>query len=513
MSNPIPMVLPFVRRAARWILQVPLGWIALLVVGQVILARRQLVGASAFDESYFVWEGWAVNHHLVPYRDFMEFKPPVVFWMNGIALRLFGVEGYGYRWLFVLGLIVATVALFAVLCCRGAERALAFLAAAAIAYATLAPHLHDSGLDDSETIGMLFFLYGVALLLWGGARIDLTTVLGGASLALAVLSKEPYVFPVLATWATLGLLARDDHLQPWWRYAKLTALGVLIVVLPVLIYLLVTRALPFYLRDVRLYFSYADQIGCLKPHSLAELARQLWPRLTATLLIPAMFASAVPLLLAFAILPGSGLAARIGLVFSVLGGFYAVSIGGCYFGHYFTMGLAGLFLWIALGVLVLGRWLAPATPELRRWVCWALLAGGLLHMGPTVAAAAQGSQPVARGDILNIPTSLVDLIKRSSAPGDTILSDGSPALYVLADRRPAIRFVCLLDELIPTAAGRTDEERLAPIRARLRAHPPKIVYLGPEFEGRKVRTRSALIMPFLSEQKYRRINDRLYLHP
>ena len=501
------------RRVARWIGSAPLVWIGLLVVGDIILAGRQLGAPSGFDESYFVWEGWAVNHHLVPYRDFMEFKPPVVFWMNGLALRLFGTSGFGFRWLFILSLVLATVLLFVVLCRRGADRALAFLAAAAVAYGTMAPHLHDSALDDSETIGMLFFLYGTTALLWVGALGEVTIVLGGTLLSLAVLSKEPFALPVLATWATLGFLARDGRALPWRRYAALTTLGVAIVVLPLLFYLVATHALPFYLRDVRLYFSYAQRIGCEHPHSLRQLWQQAWPRITAAVLIPEMFASAVPLWVAFAVLPGARLAVRLGLVFAVLAGFYSVTVGGCYFPHYFTMGLTGLFLWTALGALVLSRWLDQAPPDLRRWVRWALLAGAVVHMGPTMALLARTNHPVPHGDTLSIAPSVVAFVKKSTSSHDTIFSDGSPALYVLTDRRPAIREVCLLDELIPAGAGHTDEERLAPLRAELLARPPKVVFFGPEFASRKQRTRDALWVPFLRDLHYQRISDELYLRP
>jgi hypothetical protein len=512
MVNHIPWV-PLARRAARWIRGAPFVWIALLIVGELILARRQQGTPSGFDESYFVWEGWAVNHHLVPYRDFIEFKPPVVFWMNGLALRLFGASGFGYRWLFVLSLVLATVLLFVVLCRRGADRALAFLAAFAVAFATMAPHLHDTGLDDSETIGMLFFLYGTTALLWVGALGDFTLVLGGALLSLAVLSKEPFVFSVVATWATLGFLAREERGLPWRRYAALTALGVAMVVLPVLLYLVATRALPFYLRDVRLYFSYAQQIGCEHPHSLGELWQQSWQPLRDRVLIPDMFASAVPLLVAFAVLSGAGLAVRIGLVLSVLGGFYSVTLGGCYFPHYFTMALTGLFLWIALGALALSRWLEAAPLDLRRWVRWTLVAGAVVHIGPTVALAARTSYPIPHGDTLNVPPGVVAFVKKFTTPRDTIFSDGSPALYVLTDRRPAIRDVCLLDELMPGNAGQSDEKRVAPMRAALLARPPKVIYFGPEFALRKQRFRNALWLPFLHDQHYQRISDELYLRP
>jgi hypothetical protein len=389
----------------------------------------------------------------------------------------------------------------------------AFLAAAAVAYATMAPHLHDSSLDDAETTGILFFLYGTTALLWTGALGDVTVVLGGALLSLTALSKEPFALPVLATWATLGFLARESRALPWRRYAALSTLGAAIVVLPLLLYLLATHALPFYLRDIKLYFSYAQQIGCEHPHSLRQLWQQAWPRLTTTLLIPEMFASIVPLWLAFAVLPGTSLAVRLGLVLAVAGGFYAVTVGGCYFPHYFTMGLTGLFLWIALGALALSRRLAEAPPDLRRWVRWALLAGAAVQMGPTVALIARTSSPVPHGTTMGIPPGVIAFVKKSTSPNDTIFSDGSPALYVLTDRRPSIREVCLLDELIPAGAGKTDEERLAPLRAELLARPPKVVYFGPEFASRKKRTRNALWVPFLRDQHYQRISDELYLRP
>jgi hypothetical protein len=114
---------------------------------------------------------------------------------------------------------------------------------------------------------------------------------------------------------------------------------------------------------------------------------------------------------------------------------------------------------------------------------------------------------------LGVSPSVIAFVKKSTSPRDTIFSDGSPALYVLTDRRPAIREVCLLDEFIPVGPGHTDEERLAPLRAELLARPPKVVYFGPEFAGRKQRTRNALWIPFLRDQHYQKISDELYVHP
>ena len=94
-------------------------------------------------------------------------------------------------------------------------------------------------------------------------------------------------------------------------------------------------------------------------------------------------------------------------------------------------------------------------------------------MGPTVALVARTSYPnPARRYVGRFPT-VIAFIKKMTSPHDRIFSDGSPALYVLTDRRPAIREVCLLDEFIPIGAGHTDEERLAPLRGRVAGAAPQ----------------------------------------
>ncbi len=514
MSKSVAAVLPILRRvvslARRW----PFGWLALLVTGEIVLAQRQLYEGLGFDESYFLFEGWAVNHHLVPYRDFTEFKPPLVFWLNGLAQRLFGVSNGHYRWMFVLMLVLSTALLLVSLCQRGVMRPVAFLAAAAIGYAVLAPHLHDAGLDDSETIGIELFIFGLAALLWRGRGLHVATGLGGALLGMTVLSKEPYAPVVLATWVTFGFVARDDRVLDWRRYARLTTLGVAAVAVPVVLYLLFTGAIPFYVRQTHIYFAYAKQIGCEHPRSLSALFAQAWPRLAEKILIRDMFESSVPLMAAFAILPGWGFAARIGLVLAVLGGWYAVTVGGCYFPHYFVMGLSGLFVWLVLGAVILSRHLDGAPPDVRRWAGWALVAGAVVQMAPIVGVTARSLRlPHPRELSTSVPPSVLSYVKQKTKPGDYVLTDGGPEFYVLTGRRPPSRQVTFLDELIDMTAGNTDEERLSSVRKDLQAHPPKVVYLSPDFASRKVRTRHALLEPFLAAQNYTQVPAGVYVHP
>jgi hypothetical protein len=501
-------------RALDWARRSTLPWVALLVVAELILGRWHMTRPAGFDESYFVFEGWSVDHGLVPYRDFIEFKPPVVFWLNGLALWGFGVDGLRYRWMFMLLVLVATAALFVALCRRGADRVVAFVAVVGLAYALLLPAFHDAGLDDSETVGAAFFFLGCAALLWRGRRPAVADAVGGGMLALAALGKEPYALPALGAWVALGSLARDEQARSFRRYAKSTILGAALVVAPVVLYLSATGALGIYVRDMRLYMGYAASIGCPQPHSTSELVRQAWPHLTSQLLTPGLLAAALPLLIAFAVLPGTGFATRFALALTVLGGLFAVTLGGCYFRHYFTMGLTGLFLWSALGALVLSRRLWGASPDLRRWARVLLVAGAVAQMGPTLEAQAKAPPAPSATEATLAAPEVVRFVKENTKPDDYILADTAPALYVVTGRRAALRESCLLDELIPGgAAGATDEARFAPLRARLLERRPKVVYLSPSYPKRKVRTRQALIMPFLRELGYKQISPELYLRP
>ncbi len=57
------------------------------------LSIPMLQSAVGFDEQVFVWTGWSILKGLAPYKDFMEWKPPMVFLTHALALKLFGFQG------------------------------------------------------------------------------------------------------------------------------------------------------------------------------------------------------------------------------------------------------------------------------------------------------------------------------------------------------------------------------------------------------------------------------------
>jgi hypothetical protein len=106
---------------------------------------------------------------------------------------------------------------------------------------------------------------------------------------------------------------------------------------------------------------------------------------------------------------------------------------------------------------------------------------------------------------------LFEFIRKNSTPEDKIFTTGPPSLYVYTDRVGAVRESSIIDELIPAMPGNSDVEKLRPLYDELVDHRPKIVFLDPEHGHRKYRHLAAAIMPFLTEYKYTKVNDTLYL--
>jgi len=207
------------------------------------------------DEGYFVWGGWSLTKGLVPYRDFIEFKPPFVFLTHALALKLFGFEHFGYRTFFTYFPLAAILALQASLLTRRIDRVLAMGLSLALIHLWVAPAYHDTALSDTESIGLAYYFLGVAFLL---ARTRFSAAAQGIGTGLLIccaLSKEPFLPCVVATWAACFLAReRTGALRAEARaYLKHSSIGGAVVLGGLLLYMLPTGALGAYLRMVKRY--------------------------------------------------------------------------------------------------------------------------------------------------------------------------------------------------------------------------------------------------------------------
>ena len=59
----------------------------------LLLNKKLTNNGLGYDEEFFLWGGWCIRKGLVPYRDFIEFKPPMVFMTTRWRSRCSGSRG------------------------------------------------------------------------------------------------------------------------------------------------------------------------------------------------------------------------------------------------------------------------------------------------------------------------------------------------------------------------------------------------------------------------------------
>jgi len=183
----------------------------------------------------------------------------------------------------------------------------------------------------------------------------------------------------------------------------------------------------------------------------------------------------------------------------------------CMWTHYCVMSMAGVLYVLVVAADSL-RWpLAAASRRVRFAVSAAAFVLIAAYTWPTLAQ-------YDRAHFVRTPwrepqPGLLAFIAAHTKRSDRIFTTGTPQLYARADRISAVRETNIIDEILPSYAGATDEERLRPLYDQLVRRRPKVVFLDPENEWRKGRHLRTLVMPFLERFQYKKINDRLYLRP
>jgi hypothetical protein len=490
-----------------------------LTIFHAVLGAKYRAAPIAYDERYFLNEGWSVFKGLVPYRDFQEFKPPVIFFVHALGLQLFGLEGMGYRNLLSLLSLAGFLALTAAMLTRGTHRLLVIGVVALMIDHFYDDALHNSVIDDAESLALDFFMLGCGVLLmrvkWERAR----WFVGGVLLALSPLSKEPMVLAVALAWVSLLLLHRiESGTAAAKRFAMASAAGAVAVGTTWLVYMLVTRSLGAYIEEVELSIAYTKNYAyqvrwAQRAPEGGELA-EAWRRLCKGYFNAAHLAVFVPFFAALAMLSGRRWPVAIAALATGAASLYAVSVGAGFAARYFIMAMAGTFFCVVLGVIALDDQMRMTGRRLRAWMGITWLAVALATTGDRLgtewkkyAGYQPAPPPVSEEDVA--------FVGAHSAPGDMIWTTDDPLLYVYSDRLCAFRGGIVLDEVIEYYPGRTDEERLAPIRAGLVKNRPKVVIFGDLQVGpyRKQRYMNALVFPFLSDGGYLPMGARYFVRP
>jgi hypothetical protein len=510
---------------ARWALAIAVTVATLALPAYVFLVLNDgMKHHTGFgDEGYFVWCGWSVLKGLAPYRDSLEFKPPLVFLTHALALKLHGFAGYQYRQFFTYFPLTSILALQLSLLSRRVDKVLAMGLSLALIQVWVMPAFHDTALSDTESIGLTYYFLGVALLLartrWPAAM----QVLGAAFLFFCTQSKEPFLPCAGCTWVACFFASprtgsfRSESL----RYLKYSAIGAGGVVVGLCLYMVPSGSMSAYITMVRRYTvvyrdptqSFCVMGGVFQPTTpFNDLLRQGQALVNNYANLPRMgflipFAAASVIFL----WRRSVLLALVTAV-TCLTAFVAVAASNCPWFHYYNMLLSGLFFALAVGLDAMTPAFRRAGRATRVLIRFAMLTPLFLIVWPRVDAEREafGTRGVASPFVEPFP-GVFEAVRKYTTPTDRIVTSGNPILYVQTDRLNGLRESNLLDPILGFYVGTSDEEKLRPLYEELEKSRPKLLILDPSYAHARPRHQRALWGPFLEKHPYTKLSPNIYL--
>ncbi len=397
-------------------------------------------------------------------------------------------------------------------------------------YLLLYPGYHEAYVADSEAIGLAFYCFGIAALIANTRHRAAAEVAGGAFFTCCVLSKEPFAFVVVATWAGCYFVVNPRGSVSTARsYLKYTTLGVAALALALCLYMVPTGSMAAYVTLVRRYTTmfrdpktaYCAVLGIFQPTGrFWDDAPAQWQRIREQFFNPSTLGCLSAFLLATVVfVPRRSWALLACAVAAVAAALYGVTETNCYFPHYYVLGESGVVFFLVAGVDALGARLSRSHYSVRLWIRSVVLLTIALPLWPRIDAVSGLKLADGPAFVEPIP-GLFDFIHSRSTVADRIFTTGPPGLYVAVDRRPATKGAAIVDELVPAMPGKTDTDKLRFLYDQLVAGRPKIVFLDPELHGairvtadRKRRHMAAAIMPFLTQYRYVKVSDYLYERP
>jgi hypothetical protein len=488
-------------------------WTALLFLALcavIYFYERALFSAAVgFDEQWYLWQGSLLLKKAIPYRDFPEPKPPIIFFANALGLSLGDISTGRFRWLPACVTSLALVFFFFALVRTKVGAAFAFVLSLHLALVMF--NFHDSSLNDTESYGLSFTMAGFSFFRLAGSETKSRALLlaAGVFFALGVLSKEVFVFAAAPAFVLAGLM--DGSWRPAMQRPLTMLYGSAAVIGAFLVYLIVTRSLVPYIEQMRFNTQFAAHycvdIGRFPDVGPLGSLRTSWKVLSENYINFGWLYTLLPFYLAAGIRyrrSPIGLALLLGFGLALFG----VSIGHCFWTHYYLIGTLGVMMPAIYGAAALSEWLRdrPASAGVAA-SCVVLGLGIHQALGPTRTAAEVGW---AVPPPIGIEPDFAQAIRERTREGDYVLTTGYPGVYVATRRDNPLNTVRLTDEIIRYYPGTSDEERLSFLKAQLRSHIPTLIFVSRSFEDRTIRHVNSLILPFVKEYGYVRLSDRLW---
>ncbi len=363
---------------ARWsfALSTPAA-IAIIAVAMLLFRLGSLFPEQIdWDEWSFILMGADVAHGHLPFVHQFDLKPPLIFFLFGGVIALFGKSLLAIR-LLGTACVIAAASLVYVTCRRPAGRWPALAGAMICAVLASAPF----GLSTSSELPAIVFLSGTAWCLSRSPVSARDAAIAGLLIALAVLTRTNLALVALVVGLALlaAAMLAPAHVarRSWLAYGVAGAIPPLLLAL---IYAAAGELATLKLAMIDVPLAYSGQLG------MGEVAREHAMQFYYTAQrAPLLYGP--PLLLALVGLEStlSALLRREGrwadVMFLTLAAATTSSllIGGAAYPHYWLQLMPFLGIFVALGVSALNRWTAASR--------WAVLALVTLPAAVSIAAA------------------------------------------------------------------------------------------------------------------------------
>jgi hypothetical protein len=249
-------------------------WLGLIGVVAVaaLLPAAPYAQIPATDSAIFLYFGRGILNGQLPYRELLDNKPPLVFFLNALGLAFDGGSRWGVWALQLIFVLAAAVWAFFYLRKHFKEWVAAYAALAFLVNLVLV--LERGNLSEEYALP---FVFG-GLLLFSGLDnqkgFRWRSYLFGASFSMALMAKQTMV----GLWLALGLiyLVQVISSREWrrlWEVARWAA-GAVAGLLPWILYF-AARGILGDFWDVAFYFNFIYSATSKNPDRLAALAYEL----------------------------------------------------------------------------------------------------------------------------------------------------------------------------------------------------------------------------------------------
>lgn len=495
----------------------------ILLLLTFILSKRYIFSGLGYDEHGYVSMGNFFLNGMVPYRDFFELKPILIILMNALGLKLFGLESCAFKYIEFVFLFATVLIFYLTLVWNKVSKMFSFLIVYYSAFLLLYSKFHYISLNDSETYGFIFsilFFCSISYKNIKEKKFYISCFLGGIFMALAFLSKEPFILSLIPI-SFLVFFDENSLKINSYRFTSII-LGFISIMIVFLSYLLINNAFDGYIEKLDYSIAYSKQYGVIFKHNLVNRT------FVETLLfnIKKLFAGYenlsvfLPLLglylySIFSIKNSSKLAIYI---LSIFAGLYSISLGHLFFEKYFILGLFPIILFSLDGAKNISLYSSKNSKNHNLYLFIVTFTILSITYKTTACLLNETTTTYIPANLIDFQTETfkkraLPLVKRFTSKDDKVFFIGWMSMYACANRKPATKYYYVSDRALEINSKLlSSKERLEKLVEDLEHNLPKIIYVDEKWnKGEAINTYKNYIIPFIKKNNYLNCSNGLYL--